>query len=54
MLARLADQAINFDSTTASVRLQACCLLVILPMLLLFLCFERFFTQGLERSGIVG
>lgn len=54
MLARLSNQAINFDSITSSVRLQACCLLVILPMLILFLCFERFFTQGLERSGIVG
>lgn len=54
MLARLSDTAINFESTLKSVRLQAGSLLLILPMLILFLCFERFFTEGLERSGIVG
>ncbi len=54
MLARLSDTAINFESTFKSVTLQAGSLLLILPMLILFLCFERFFTEGLERSGIVG
>lgn len=54
MLARLSDTAVNFSSTLKSVTLQAGSLLLILPMLILFLCFERFFTEGLERSGIVG
>ena len=34
--------------------LQAGCLLSILPILILFLALQRFFIQGVERSGIVG
>ncbi|MDD4496227.1 MAG: carbohydrate ABC transporter permease, partial [Eubacteriales bacterium] len=34
--------------------LQAGCLLVVLPILLLFLFFQRYFREGIERTGIVG
>lgn len=47
-------EGIRSDPYQVATRLQAGCLLSIAPLLMLFTVAERFFTQGLERSGIVG
>ena len=36
------------------VQVQAGALLAIAPMLVLFIVAQRYFTEGIERSGIVG
>lgn len=42
------------DQQLIQIRVQAGCLLVILPPLILYFFVQRNFTQGIERSGIVG
>lgn len=42
------------DQQLIKIRVQAGCLLVILPPLILYFIVQRKFTQGIERSGIVG
>ena len=42
------------DPTYLYVLIQAGCLLCILPLIILFLIGQRFFTESLERTGIVG
>jgi len=42
------------DVYLMSARNQAACLLTLLPMLLIYIVFHRFFTEGVERTGIVG
>ena len=32
----------------------AATLLIILPMLIVYLCLQRYFIEGVERSGIAG
>ena len=44
----------QFDPIAFSVYLQAGSFLTILPPLLLYLVFQRHFTESIERSGIVG
>lgn len=46
----------NSSSTPDQIRtyLQAGCLLLILPPLILYLFTQRFFTESIERTGIVG
>lgn len=53
MLERLATQNGN-DQLMVQVQVQAGALLAIAPMLLLFVVAQRYFTEGIERSGIVG
>ena len=53
-LSMLAESSVNLDSYIKPSLLQSGCLLVMLPLLILYLCCERFFTGGIERSGIVG
>ena len=36
------------------IRVQAGCLLVILPPMLIYFFVQKKFTEGIERSGIVG
>lgn len=43
-----------FDSYYMVVIEQASCLLMILPVLLLYIFTQRYFTEGIEKSGIVG
>lgn len=45
---------IVMDSYLVSTVNQAGCLLAILPVLLVYIIFHRFFTEGIERTGIVG
>ena len=33
---------------------EAGCLLSIAPILLLYVCLQKYFTEGIERSGLVG
>lgn len=40
-----------FESTA---QMQAGCLIFILPLLVVYIILQRYFTQGIERSGIVG
>ncbi len=42
----------NFYDSTA--QMQAGCLLFVLPLLILYVVMQRHFTEGVERSGIVG
>ena len=41
----------KLDMSTIS---QAGCLLAVLPLLAIYLFFQRYFTEGIERTGIVG
>lgn len=47
-------QGYNYDIYQMTVMEQASCLLFILPVLLLYIGTQRFFTEGIERTGIVG
>lgn len=42
----------NFYESTA--QMQAGCLIFILPLLILYIVMQRHFTEGIERSGLVG
>lgn len=44
----------NVTSREMIVWLEAGCLISITPMLLLYVCLQKHFTEGIERSGIVG
>ncbi len=52
-LERLATQN-GSDQLMVQVQVQAGALLAIAPMLILFIIAQRYFTEGIERSGIVG
>lgn len=47
-------EAIRTDPYMITTRLQAGCLLAILPMLLLYVVLQKHFTEGIERTGLVG
>lgn len=47
-------QDYTYDAYEMVVMEQASCLLFILPVLVLYIFTQRFFTQGIERTGIVG
>lgn len=49
-----AEQNVSLDPFLVVTRLQAGCLLAILPALLVYLIIQRFFVQSVDRSGIVG
>ena len=42
------------DQQLIMIRVQAGCLLVILPPMLIYFFVQKKFTEGIERSGIVG
>lgn len=46
----------NMDSNpyTLSASLQSACLISIVPLLVMYLCLQRYFTESIERTGIVG
>lgn len=48
--------AANMDSNPyiISASLQAACLISIVPLLVMYLCLQRYFTESIERTGIVG
>ena len=45
---------VTASSMLVLVRVQAGALLSILPLLILFIIAQRYFTEGVERTGIVG
>lgn len=47
-------EAIRTDPYMITTRLQAGCLLTILPMLILYIVLQKHFTEGIERTGLVG
>ena len=47
-------QAIVNDTYMISTRMQAGCLLTIVPLLILYVCLQKYFTEGIERTGLVG
>lgn len=51
-LAEEMGQVNNVYESTA--QMQAGCLLFIIPLLILYVFLQRYFVQGIERSGIVG
>ena len=46
--------ALMQDAYLQSSRVQAGALIVILPVLIMYICLQRYFTEGLERTGLVG
>ncbi len=44
----------TLDPFTLSARLQAGALLMVLPLLVMFLFLQRYFTESIERTGLVG
>ena len=44
----------NISAREKIVWLEAGCLISITPMLILYACLQKHFTEGIERSGIVG
>ncbi len=44
----------NISAREKMVWLEAGCLISITPMLVLYTCLQKYFTEGIERSGIVG
>ena len=43
-----------YDPYLYVVSMQAGCLLVVLPPLLIYIIFQRYFTESIEKTGIVG
>ncbi len=56
LLSALSPQhnAMMLDAYASSARVQGACLLVILPVLVMYIFLQKHFTQGLERSGLTG
>ncbi len=52
--AMVGTNAISSNPYYMSAALQAGCLLMVLPLLLMHLFLQRFFTESIERSGLVG
>lgn len=44
----------NYDDYIVITRLQAGCLLTVLPPLLIYIFAQKYFTESIERTGIVG
>ncbi len=54
-LAQTAMEGANYlDAFAYTTRVQAAALLVIAPLLIMYLFLQRFFTESIERTGIVG
>lgn len=47
-------EAMRTDPYMITTRLQAGCLLVITPMLVMYMALQKYFTEGIERTGLVG
>ena len=47
-------EALRVDPYLRATRMQAGCLLAVLPLLIIYMALQRYFMTGLERSGIVG
>lgn len=53
-LTRNLSDAVSVNVNEVSVRAQAGCLLAIAPLLIIFIVLQKYFTEGVERTGIVG
>ena len=47
-------ESLRTDPYMITTRLQAGCLLVITPMLIMYIALQKYFTEGIERTGLVG
>jgi len=45
---------LNYDPIVVLTRIQAACLLAILPLLILYVFTQRYFTESIENTGITG
>jgi len=50
----VASEGIMYNTRLSSVMLNTSVLLSMLPLLAVYVCLQRFFVEGIERSGIVG
>ena len=48
------DASLQVSTRELVVWTQAACLISITPMLVMYACLQKYFTEGIERSGIVG
>lgn len=53
-LTRNLSEAVSVNVNEVSIRAQAGCLLAIAPLLIIFIVLQKYFTEGVERTGIVG
>jgi multiple sugar transport system permease protein len=54
LFALVMQSGASFDPYQIVVMEQAACVLMILPLLILYVVLQKQFTEGIERSGIVG
>ena len=48
------DASVSISPREEIVWKEAGCLISIAPLLLMYICLQKHFTEGIERSGIVG
>lgn len=48
------DATMEVSMREQIVWLEAGCLIAILPLLVMYVCLQKYFTEGIERSGLVG
>lgn len=48
------DATVQISIREKIVWLEAGCLVSILPLLIMYICLQKYFTEGIERSGLVG
>ncbi|MBQ3924247.1 MAG: carbohydrate ABC transporter permease [Firmicutes bacterium] len=53
-LLSMSQASVSFDPYSIITYMQAGCLLTIAPPLIVYIIFQRFFTQSIEKTGIVG
>ncbi|MGN0660256.1 MAG: carbohydrate ABC transporter permease [Oscillospiraceae bacterium] len=54
MITYLFGKADGATKAEVMVWLEAACLLAIIPILVLYICLQKYFTEGIARSGLVG
>lgn len=53
-LLSMSQASVSYDPYSVITYMQAGCLLTIAPPLIIYIIFQRFFTQSIEKTGIVG
>ena len=48
------DATVQFSAREQIVWMEAGCLISIMPILIMYIFLQKYFTEGIERSGIVG
>ena len=54
IIAAFGESAVNLDKQQFALDTQAACILVTGPLLIIYVCLQRFFVESVQRSGIAG